>query len=64
MPILLPLQLQLLLQFYSYSSAVAGMLKVKACAAYDAKGVIMMDSGVEGQGNKVVACGSCSKPAV
>ena len=40
------------------------MLKVKACAAYDAKGVIMMDSGVEGQGNKVVACGSCSKPAV
>jgi hypothetical protein len=52
------------LQFYSYSSAIAGMLKVKACATFNAKVVIMMDSGVEGSGNKVVACGSCAKPAV
>jgi hypothetical protein len=40
------------------------MLKVKACATFDAKVVIMMDSGIEGSGNKVVACGSCTKPAV
>ena len=54
-----------LLQFYSYSAPTAGMLKVKACGTgFDAKVVIMMDSGVEGEGNKVVACGSCTKPAV
>ena len=54
------------LQFYSYSSAIAGMVKVKACGtgSFDAKVVIMKDSGVLGKPNIVVACGSCSKPAV
>ena len=42
------------------------MVKVKACGtgSFDAKVVIMKDSGKEGVPNIVVACGSCSKPAV
>ena len=54
------------LQFYSYSAPIAGMVKVKACGtgSFDAKVVIMKDSGVAGVPNVVVACGSCSEPAV